>query len=324
MVGPGSDAAVVLLRGTDKAIALCIDGNGRHVALSPRNGGRAAVCEAARNVACSGARPMAITNNLNFGNPKKPEVYFQLKEAIAGMGEACVVLETPVTGGNVSLYNENPNGAIHPTPTIGMVGLVESLEHVTRSSFRAAGDSIVLLGEPTAELGASEYLLAIHGLTIGEPPVCDPAAERRLIDGLLEAIRAGVVHSAHDCSDGGLAVALTECGMAQREAPFGFDVDLSCWAHLPSRALLFGEAHGRVVVSTTQADTVLAIAARHGVPARVIGTVTDASAGARFTVSDQTFQAPMAALAAAFHDAIPVAMDGASSAEHAVATSHAP
>jgi phosphoribosylformylglycinamidine synthase len=324
MVGPGSDAAVVLLRGTDKAIALCIDGNGRHVALSPRNGGRAAVCEAARNVACSGARPMAITNNLNFGNPKKPEVYYQLSEAIAGMGEACLVLETPVTGGNVSLYNENPNGAIHPTPTIGMVGLIESLEHVTRSSFRAAGDAIVLLGEPTAELGASEYLLAIHGLAIGEPPVCDPVAERRLIDALLEAIRARAVHSAHDCSDGGLAVALAECGMSQRDAQFGFDADLSYWGHLPPRALLFGEAHGRVVVSTSQPDTVLTIASRHGVPARVIGAVTDASEGARFTLADHTFSAPMGALATAFHEAIPVAMDGASPAEHAVATSHAP
>jgi phosphoribosylformylglycinamidine synthase len=153
--GPGSDAAVVKLRGTDKAIALCIDGNGRHVALSPRNGGRAAVAEAARNVACTGARPMAITNNLNFGNPKKPEVYFQLSEAIAGMGEACTVLETPVTGGNVSLYNENPQGAIHPTPTIGLVGLIESLSHVTPSAFQAVGDDIVLLGDCTDELGAS-------------------------------------------------------------------------------------------------------------------------------------------------------------------------
>ena len=144
--GPGSDAAVVRLPGTNKALALCIDGNGRHVALSPRNGGRAAVCEAARNVACTGARPRAITNNLNFGNPKKPDVYFQLREAIGGMGEACIALETPVTGGNVSLYNENPHGAIHPTPTIGMVGVIESLSHVTPSTFQHAGHHIVLLG----------------------------------------------------------------------------------------------------------------------------------------------------------------------------------
>ncbi len=327
VVGPGSDAAVVHLRGTDKAIALCIDGNGRHVALSPRNGGRAAVCEAARNVACSGARPMAITNNLNFGNPKKPEVYFQLSESIAGMGEACRILETPVTGGNVSLYNENPQGAIHPTPTIGMVGLIDSLSHVTRSAFQQVGDAIVLFGEPTSELGASEYLLALHGLAIGEPPVCDPAAERRLIDAVLDSIRAGHVRSAHDCSDGGLAVALAECGMSRSDAQFGFSVDLSAWADLPDRALLFGEAHGRVVLSSATPDALLEIAARHGVAARVIGRVTDASDGARFTISQHTFAAPMAALASAFHDAIPLAMDGRSPeerAEHAVAASHAP
>ena len=312
--GPGSDAAVVRLRGTDKAIALCIDGNGRHVALDPRNGGRAAVCEAARNVACTGARPMAITNNLNFGNPKKPEVYFQLSEAIAGMGEACTVLETPVTGGNVSLYNENPQGAIHPTPTIGMVGLIESMAHVTPSAFQQVGDEIVLLGDCTDELGASEYLLAIHGLTIGTPPTCDPARERRLIDALLETIKAGAVRSAHDCSDGGLAVALAECAIINRDQPFGFDVDLSAWATLPHRALLFGEGHGRVVVSTADSAAVLTVAQRHGVPARVIGRVTTAADGAHVTISDDTFSAPIDSLIAAFHEAIPRAMDGSAPA----------
>lgn len=313
--GPGSDAAVVRLRGTDKAIALCIDGNGRHVALSPRNGGRAAVCEAARNVACTGARPRAITNNLNFGNPKKPEVYFQLSEAIAGMGEACTILETPVTGGNVSLYNENPQGAIHPTPTIGMVGVVESMAHVTPSAFQKVGDEIVLLGNCTNELGASEYLLTIHGLTIGEPPHCDAAAERALIDTLLESIAAGVVRSAHDCSDGGLAVALAECAILDKNKLFGFTADLSVWSSLSDRAVLFGEAHGRAVVSTADSAKVLSIAAKHGVPATVIGRVTDAKAGASFTVSDGTFTAPVAWLAKAFHEAIPRMMDGSSSSE---------
>jgi phosphoribosylformylglycinamidine synthase len=322
--GPGSDAAVVRLPGTNKALALCIDGNGRHVALSPRNGGRAAVCEAARNVACTGARPRAITNNLNFGNPKKPEVYYQLQEAIAGMGDACAILETPVTGGNVSLYNENPQGAIHPTPTIGMVGVIESLSHVTPSTFQQVGDTIVLLGEPTAELGGSEYLLAIHGLTIGTPPVCDPHRERALIDALLDAIGDGVVRSAHDCSDGGLAVALAECAITQRERPFGFSVDLSAWAALPHRALLFGEAQARVVISTSDASRVHAVAQRHGVPSRTIGVVTPADDGARFTISDDSFTAPIDWLARAFHNAIPTAMDGESPAEHAVASSHAP
>jgi phosphoribosylformylglycinamidine synthase len=324
VTGPGSDAAVVRLHGTNKALALCIDGNGRHVALSPRNGGRAAVCEAARNVACTGARPMAITNNLNFGNPTKPDVYFQLSEAIVGMGEACTVLETPVTGGNVSLYNENPRGAIHPTPTIGMVGLIESLSHVTPSAFQRAGDTIVLFGEPTDELGASEYLLTVHGLTIGAPPACDAVGHRALIEALLESIRGGYVRSAHDCSDGGLAVALAECAMLAREQSFGFAVDLSAWAELPHRALLFGEAHGRVVLSTDDAEALLRIAAQHGVPARVIGVVSDASEGARFTISDDAFSAPVEWLARAFHDSIGITMDGETPAEHAVTSSHAP
>jgi phosphoribosylformylglycinamidine synthase len=251
-------------------------------------------------------------------------VYFQLSEAIAGMGEACTVLETPVTGGNVSLYNENPQGAIHPTPTIGMVGLIESLSHVTPSAFQAVGDDIVLLGDCTDELGASEYLLEIHGLTIGEPPVCDPSRERALIEALLESIRSGVVRSAHDCSDGGLAVALAECAMADRERMFGFTVDLSVWATLPHRALLFGEAHARVVVSTADSAAIVGIAQRHGVPARVIGKVTTADVGAQFTISDDTFSAPIAWLAKAFHESIPLAMDGETPAEHAMASSLAP
>ena len=324
LVGPGSDAAVVRLRDTDKAIALCIDGNGRHVALSPRNGGMAAVCEAARNVACSGARPKAITNNLNFGNPKKPEVYFQLREAIAGIGEACTVLQTPVTGGNVSLYNENPQGAIHPTPTIGMVGLVESLSHVTPSAFQNVDDEIILLGNPTNELGASEYLLTIHGKTIGAPPVCDPHAERKLIDALLECIHAGAVVSAHDCSDGGLAVTLAECAIAAETNHHGFAVDLSQWPTLARRALLFGEAHGRVVVSTRNSDEVIATASRYGVPAHRIGRVTTAADGASFILAGDSFRAPVDWLARAFHEAIPVAMDGETPAEHAIAAAHAP
>jgi phosphoribosylformylglycinamidine synthase len=205
-----------------------------------------------------------------------------------------------------------------------MVGLIESLTHVTPSGFQQEGDEIVLLGEPTSELGASEYLLTVHGLTIGEPPVCDPTQERALIDSVLAAIRSGCVRSAHDCSDGGLAVALAECAMADPERTFGLTVDLSAWADLPHRALLFGEAHGRVVVSTPDSATVLQIAQRHGVPARVIGTVTSASAGAHFTISDDTFAAPIDWLAKAFHQAIPVAMDGDTPAEHVVSTAHAP
>jgi phosphoribosylformylglycinamidine synthase subunit PurL len=319
IVGPGSDAAVVRLRGTDAGVALSIDGNGRYVALDPRVGGRIAVCEAARNVACSGARPRAITNNLNFGNPTRPEVYYQLANAVAGMGEACRVLETPVTGGNVSLYNENPQGAIHPTPTIGMVGVLETLDHVTPSAFREAGDTIVLLGENTDELGASEYLLRIHDLAIGAPPACDPAVERRLIDALLESIAAGHVRSAHDCSDGGLAVALAECAMMRRDEPLGFQVDLTDWADLPVRALLFGEAQGRIVTSTSSPDALLAVAARHGVPARVIGRVVRAEDGIEFVIGAVSARSAIDPLARAFHDAIPGIMDGGTPADPAAA-----
>ncbi len=309
LVGPGSDAAVMRLRGTDAGIALSIDGNGRYVALDPLMGGRIAVCEAARNVACAGARPRAITNNLNFGNPTRPEVYFQLKHAVAGMGEACRVMETPVTGGNVSLYNENPQGAIHPTPTVGMVGVLDTLDHVTPSAFQRDGDTIVLLGENTSELGASEYLLHLHGLAIGAPPSCDPLKERALVDALLQAIGQGHIRSAHDCSDGGLAVALTECAMMRRDAQFGFAVDLSTWVDLPLRALLFGEAQARVVVSTDVPDAVLATAARFDVPARVIGRVTAASNGVEFLVGDVIARLALAPLARVFHDTIPDIMN---------------
>src|SRR5262249_25778483 len=204
VIGPGGDAAVIRIRGTNRALACKTDCNGRYVYLEPRVGARIAVAEAARNVACTGARPMAITNNLNFGNPRRPEVYYQLREAVRGMGEACEALGTPVTGGNVALYNENPGGAGFPTPVIGMVGLVESLAQVLRGGFREEGDAIVLLGAPTDHIGGSEYLSRIHGVVAGTPPACNVDDERELIGALLEAIERGVVRSAHDCSDGGL------------------------------------------------------------------------------------------------------------------------
>ena len=307
MVGPGSDAAVVRLPGTDRAIALCVDCNGRYVYLEPRVGAQIAVAEAARNVACAGAIPRAITNNLNFGNPKKPETFYQLVEAVRGMGEACRVLETPVTGGNVSLYNESPSGAVYPTPTVGMVGLVEHVQHVTRSSFAGAGHAVVLLGDCTDELGGSEYLNSIHGLVAGSPPRVDLAGEKRLVTALHAAITAGQVASAHDVSDGGLLVALAECCVGQREAMVGATIDLSAFDALPARAVRFGEAQGRVVVSTAAPDAVLATAAAHGVPARRIGTTT---ADTALVVTDhgRTWRAPLATLATAFHEAIPTRM----------------
>jgi phosphoribosylformylglycinamidine synthase len=305
VIGPGGDAAVVRVRGTNRALALKTDCNGRYVYLDPRVGTRIAVCEAARNVACTGGRPMAITNNLNFGNPRRPEVYFQLREAVRGMGEACTTLGTPVTGGNVSLYNENPTGAVYPTPVIGMVGLVESLEHITRSHFQQERDAIVLLGEPTTEIGASEYLARIHGIVAGAPPACDLDAERATIEALLEAIQGNVIRSAHDCSDGGLAVALAECCIMNRGAQHGANVDLTHWRQLPTRALLFGEAQARVVVSTPMPETVLGIAKKHGIPARLIGQVGAVGEPLQITVADARISTPLAKLDEAYHETLP-------------------
>jgi phosphoribosylformylglycinamidine synthase len=305
VVGPGGDAAVVRVRGTNKALALKTDCNGRYVYLDPYVGAQIAVCEAARNVACTGARPMAITNNLNFGNPKRPEVYFQLREAVRGIGEACEALGTPVTGGNVSLYNENPRGAVFPTPVIGMVGLVDSVAHVTRAHFQETHDTIVLLGEPTGHIGASEYLARIHGITAGSPPECDLTAEHNLIEALLEAIQGGVVTSAHDCADGGLAVALAECCIMDRNAQRGAAVDLSHWKEFPQRALLFGEAQARVIVSTNMPDTLISIARKHSVPARVIGHVGPLGAPLQISIGTTRLEASLERLDDVYHESIP-------------------
>lgn len=314
VVGPGAaDAAVVRLRGTNKALALKTDCNSRYVYLDPRMGGRIAVAEAARNVACTGGRPMAITNCLNFGNPKKPEVFFQFREAVFGMGDACRTLGTPVTGGNVSLYNENPQGAVFPTPTIGMVGLIDDIAHVTRSSFTTPGDYIVQLGRSTNELGASEYLSRVHGLTIGAVPVVDLEHERRLIEVLLAVISGGHIRSAHDLSEGGLAVALAECCMGDRERMYGANVDISDAGVDSVRALLWGEAQGRVLVSTAAPESVLAAADSHGIPARVIGTVT-AEPRLIVRVGARTLDTPLMPLADAYFDAIPALMQRAATA----------
>lgn len=311
VVGPGGDAAVLRVRGTDRAIAVKTDCNGRYVALDPHVGGRIAVAEAARNVACTGARPLAITNCLNFGNPTRPEVFFQFTEAVAGIRDACIALDTPVTGGNVSFYNESPTGSVHPTPVIGMLGVIDSLEHITRSTFRNIGDTILLLGDCTDEIGGSEYLATIHGVTGGAPPACDLARERAVINTLLESIRAGVIASAHDCSDGGLAVAIAECVMANPDCIAGADVDLTTWDALPLRAVLFGEAQGRVIVSSGDAERVLQIAAANGVPARKLGTVSASADGVAMRARGTTLQIGTEVLAEAYHNAIARIMETA-------------
>jgi phosphoribosylformylglycinamidine (FGAM) synthase-like enzyme len=227
---------------------------------------------------------------------------------VTGMGEACQALGTPVTGGNVSFYNESPAGAVYPTPTIGMVGLLEDVELATTAVFRTSGDSIILLGENTGEIGASEYLRWIHDVVAGKPPACDLQAEARLIEALLEAMADGTVASAHDCSDGGLAVALAECCMMNEESPRGATVDLSQWSSLSRRALLFGEAQGRVIVSTPDPAAVLAIASRHGVPAREIGRVGEPGGSLVITIGAERHETSVARLMVAYHGAIPAMM----------------
>jgi phosphoribosylformylglycinamidine synthase len=311
VIGPGGDAAVLRIRGTNKAIAVKTDCNGRYVYLDPRVGGRIAVAEAARNVACTGARPMAITNCLNFGNPTRPEVFYQLKEAVAGIGEACRALGTPVTGGNVSLYNESPSGAVYPTPVIGMVGLIDDLSHITRATFQHDGDAVLLLGEMRGELGGSEYLATIHGEVLGAPPRCDLDLEKKVIDSLLEAIRAGAVSSAHDCSDGGLAIALAECCVANLECQSGAEIDLSAWGSIPNRGVLFGETQGRIVISSSAPERVLEIAAKAGVPCARIGTVRLNSDSLAIELASSALKAPLTRLRRAYHETIPSLMSRA-------------
>jgi phosphoribosylformylglycinamidine synthase len=305
VIGPGGDAAVMRIRGTSKGIALKTDCNGRYTYLEPRTGGRIAVAEAARNVACAGARPRAITNCLNFGNPRRPAVFFQLSEAIGGMGEACRALETPVTGGNVSLYNENPSGAVYPTPVVGMVGVLDHIDHATPAMFQTAGDTIILLGETFDELGGSEYLATIHGLVAGSPPRCDLEAEKHAIDALLECIQAGLVASAHDCSDGGFAVAAAECCIAQGEQAFGAEIDLGRGGSLPARAAFFSESQARFIVSSSSPARIEHIARKHGVPVARIGRVTERGHGLTIKAAGRTIDCDTAAMTAAYHDAIP-------------------
>ncbi len=305
-VKPGSDAAVVLVRGTRKAIAMSTDCNGRYVYLDPNVGGQIAVAEAARNVVCSGAQPLAITDNLNFGSPEKPEIFWQLEQSAAGISAACIALETPVIGGNVSLYNENAKGAIYPTPVIGMVGLVRDTDHITTQGFKAAGDTIILLGETKAELGGSEFQAVVHGVVEGRPPAIDLAVERKLQDALLEAIRRGLIASAHDLSEGGLAVALAESSISG-----GLGADVSISTALRADIALFSESQSRVLISVKadQADAALAWFGEQGVPAAAIGRVQAEAEGIHVNVNGKpAIQTDLAGLAQIWKDAIPCLM----------------
>jgi phosphoribosylformylglycinamidine synthase subunit PurL len=304
---PGGDAGVLRIRGTERGIAATVDCNARYVYLDPRRGGMIAVAEAARNVVCVGARPRAVTDNLNFGNPHKPDVYFQMRESVLGMAEACRVLETPVVGGNVSLYNESPQGAIFPTPVVGMVGVLDDVSKAIGAAFRQAGDAIILLGRNTDELGASEYVKTIHGRTAGQVPRVDLQAEKALQDAVLDMVDHRLLASAHDCAEGGLAVCLAESAILTVDAPHGFTVSLD--DDLPVDALLFGEAQGRIVVSCDEADVerVLELAASHSVPATRIGTVGQPGDDVVLELSagGTEVRVPVATLAEEYHTAIP-------------------
>jgi phosphoribosylformylglycinamidine synthase len=267
---PGADAALLRIKGSKKALAVTLDCNSLYTRLDPRTGARIAVAEACRNLACVGARPIGVTNCLNFGNPEKPEVMGQFEQAVTGLAEACRTFGIPVTGGNVSFYNDTEGLSIHPTPVLGIVGILDDIRKAVSPGFKAAGDAVVLVGESFEELGGSEYLKVVHDLEAGAPPAIDLEQEKRNQEFLLEAINAGLVRSAHDLSEGGLAVALAESAFhgARR---LGCDVDLD--GPLRADALLFGETQSRIVVTCRRANAgrLLELAAARGVPAKAIG-----------------------------------------------------
>src|SRR6056297_920089 len=244
VVGPGSDAAVVRIKQKDKALALTTDNNGKYCYLDPQKGGSIAVAEAARNIVCSGGKPMAITDGLNFGNPMDPEIYWQFENCVKGISKACKKLDTPVIGGNVSFYNENPKGAVYPTPIIGMVGLLDSIDERITMDFKDLGDHVFLVGETKEELGASEYLKVNEGKVDGKVPSIDLDLEKRVQKTVYTANKNKLIKSAHDCSEGGLAVALAESTFKNN---VGVKIDVGI--NTSNKALLFGESQSRIVVS---------------------------------------------------------------------------
>ena len=272
--GPGGDAAVIRLKGTQKGLAISTDCNGRYVYLNPRMGGQIAVAESARNVVCSGAEPIAITNCLNFGNPQDPEIYWQFKESVLGIGEACRALNTPVTGGNVSFYNETGETAVYPTPVIGMVGLLENIEQNTTIEFKDAGDFIVTLGALNGCVGGSEYLRTIHGQIKGPIPHLNLELEMGIQELCLDAIKKGIIKSAHDLSDGGLAVNISESIVHSKP---GLGAKLDVVRKLRDDELVFGECQSLIVVSLEEAALyeLILLAQKLDVHTQTIGRVTD-------------------------------------------------
>ncbi len=309
-IQPGGDAGVLRVEGTDFGIAMTVDCNARHVFLDPFEGGKGAVAEAARNIACTGARPLGITDCLNFGNPQKPEIFFQFVEACRGIGEACVAFGTPVTGGNVSLYNQNPTGAIDPTPTIGMIGLLRDITTAVPSHFQCEGDAILLLGRTNGHLGGSAYWAEALDMVAGAPPPVDLDAERGLQETLIGGAEARLIRSAHDLSDGGLSVALAECCMGGpwATAVFGAEIDLS--QHEPTvsdAGYLFGEDGARAVISCDpkHVAAIQSLAAVHDIPAHYLGRVTASGAALDIHRDGRAWSWPTAELRQIYFEAIP-------------------
>ncbi|MBN2408743.1 MAG: phosphoribosylformylglycinamidine synthase subunit PurL [Candidatus Aminicenantes bacterium] len=267
---PGADAAVLRIKGRKKGLAVTLDGNALYCSLDPRTGGAIAVAEACRNLACVGAVPLGVTNCLNFGNPEKPEVMWQFKEVIEGLAEACRTFEIPVTGGNVSFYNDTEGLSIHPTPVLGVVGLIDDLAKLVGPGFREEGAVVVLFGETIEELGGSEYLRAVHGLEKGRPPGIDLKKERAVQDLCREAIREGLLRSAHDLSEGGLAVCAAECclfGSSGTGCVLDFDDEMR------PDAWLFSETQSRILVSVAGRDLprLKELAEERNTPVKTVG-----------------------------------------------------
>ncbi|HET9387611.1 MAG TPA: phosphoribosylformylglycinamidine synthase subunit PurL [Gemmatimonadales bacterium] len=310
VIAPGGDAGLIRVRHEEFGIAVKTDCNSRYVRLDPYEGGKAAVAESARNVACTGAQPIGITNCLNFGSPERPEVFYQFREAARGIADACRALETPVTGGNVSFYNESPTGSVDPTPVIGMIGLIAHAARAVPSHARTSGDVIFILGETRAELGASAYWEVCHEFVGGQPPRVDLDAERRLISLLVTGADRGLFRSAHDCSHGGLAVALAEVAMGgpYQESGFGLDIDLTTYhAPLTTHQLLFSESHGRAVITCPpeRAAAVQALAGELGVPALRCGSVGARDGSFRIALRDGTIEESVGRLRHVYFSAIP-------------------
>lgn len=306
VVEPGSDAAVIRVRGTKKGLAMSTDCNSRYIYLDPEVGGAIAVAEAARNIVCSGGRPLAITDCLNFGNPEHPEIFWQFEKSVDGMSAACRTLNTPVIGGNVSLYNERSGMAVYPTPVVGMVGLIEDIEkHTTTQGFKAAGDVIVLLGETQAEFGGSELQKLLEKEISGRPPMLDLEKEKALQELVLEAIQQGWIQSAHDLAEGGLAVALTESGISGNR---GAEVDIS--TSLTVTEILFSESQSRILVSLKEKDiaALMKRAQAKGITAQQIGQVTESDSLQVKVNGTEAISSSISSLKASWKDAIPCLM----------------